>query len=64
MKTNLKTFLGELEEMGLEDALGAIIEEHRGQISASDDLPNEVDPDLDDLHRNNRKPCRLAVRCA
>ena len=38
---------GELDEMGLEDALGAIIEERQGQISASDDLPNEQDPDLD-----------------
>ena len=33
--------------MGLEDALGAIIEERQGQISASDDLPNEQDPDRD-----------------
>ena len=30
--------------------MGSIIEEHQGQISASDDLPNEVDPDLDALH--------------
>ena len=42
--------LGELDEMGLEDALGAIIEECQGEISASDGLPNEVDPDLDALH--------------
>ena len=40
---------GELEEMCLEDALGTI-EEHQGQISASDDLPNEVDHNLDALH--------------
>ena len=38
---------GALDEMGLEDALGAIIEERQGQIYASGDLPNEQDPDLD-----------------
>ena len=37
---------GELGEMGLEDALGAIIEEHQGQISASDHLPNEADAEI------------------
>ena len=64
---------GELDEMGLEDALGAIIEEHQGQISSSDDLPKEVNPDLDALHSdaeiakvfgNDCQLSRLAVRCA
>ena len=63
----------ELDEMSLEVALSAIIGKHLGQSSASNDLPNEVDPDLDALHsdaevakplENDRKLCRLAVRCA
>ena len=36
--------------MGLEVAFSAFLEEHQGQGSASEDLPNVADPDLDVLH--------------
>ena len=62
--------VGKVDEQGLEDASSAIIEEHQGQSSSSDDLPNEADPDLDALHSDaeiaksleTSKLCRLSVR--
>ena len=42
---------GESDEMDLEVALRAIIEEHQAQSSAPYNFSNEADPDLDALKR-------------
>ena len=41
---------GELDEASLEVALSAIIEEHQGQSSATDDLSHGADSDPDAVH--------------